>query len=137
MNLKASTNCNNIVFYDGVCGLCDHTVQFLLKMDKSGVLFFSPLQGETAKQLLNSQELENLQSIIFYRENNKFYRSRAVLEILLEIGGVWSFLYLFKLLPAFVLDIFYNLIARYRYQIFGKFEQCRLPTPAEKARFLP
>jgi predicted DCC family thiol-disulfide oxidoreductase YuxK len=128
---------NNIVFYDGICGLCDHTVQFILKMDVRGELFFSPLQGETARQLLETKELENLQSIIFYRSQQKFYRSLAIIEILVTIGGVWKLLQICKILPPFILDFFYNLIARYRYQIFGKLEQCRLPTAVEKARFLP
>jgi predicted DCC family thiol-disulfide oxidoreductase YuxK len=135
--LKPLTSDNNIVFYDGVCGLCDHTVQFLLKLDSRKELVFSPLQGETAKRLLDSQELVNLQSIIFYRDQKKFYRSRAVLEILNSIGGIWHCFKILKLIPSFILDFFYNLIARYRYQIFGHYDQCRVPSAAEKARFLP
>lgn len=129
---------SSLVFFDGVCNLCDRTVQFLLKIDKHQRLQFGSLQGETAKKILPAYQIspEKLGSIVFIHQNNVYTESSAVLEILRVIGGPWTLLYIFRIVPPFIRNAFYRLIARYRYQWFGKKDQCMIPSPSVRTRFL-
>lgn len=124
------------IFYDGVCGLCDRFVQFVLAEDKSGIFRLAPLQGETAKQALG-EDAAALKSVVLVDEKgNRFERSAAVLRILSWMGGLWTVARLFFLVPAPLRDVVYNFIARRRYRIFGKFDACKIPTPDQRSRFL-
>ena len=127
----------SIVFFDGVCNLCNGTVQFLLKIDKHQRLQFGSLQGETAKRILPTHQIspEKLNSIIFIHQNKVYTESTAVLEIFRVIGGPWKALYIFKIIPGFIRNGIYRIVAHYRYKWFGKKEQCMIPGPAEKNRF--
>ncbi len=126
-----------IVFFDGVCGFCNASVDFLLKRDAHRRLLFAPLQGETARQRLTSTDVENLHSLVFWTPNGCFRKSSAAVRIGWTLGGVWSVLAtLLWLIPRPVRDLGYNVIASNRYRIFGKKETCRLPTAEERARFL-
>jgi predicted DCC family thiol-disulfide oxidoreductase YuxK len=129
---------DNLVFFDGVCNLCNSTVQFLLKIDKHQRLQFGSLQGETAKKILPAYQIstEKLTSIIFIHNDKAYTESTAVIEIFHVIGGSWSIMYIFKIIPAFIRNGFYRLIARYRYQWFGKKKQCLIPSSSLKSRFL-
>lgn len=136
---------NLVVFYDGKCVLCNQTIRFLIKVDRKQVLKFAPLQGETANSLnkyLPKIE-EDPASVVFVRNMNDetnrqiFLRSTAILTILGEIGGVWKLFSWLKLLPPFIRDSIYNLIAQNRYRWFGKYDECLLPTPEIQERFLP
>lgn len=125
-----------IIFYDGVCGLCDNFVQFVLSEDFCGVFKLAPLQGETAKELLG-EDAESMHSIVLLDENGERYeRSAAVLRILTWMGGLWRFAGVLWIVPRQIRDIVYNFIARNRYKVFGKFEACRMPSEAERERFL-
>lgn len=127
-----------IVYYDGVCGLCNGFVTFLLKHDPLGRLRFSPLQGETAQARLNARQREQLQSVVIDVEGRTYEKTAAVVRILWQLGTVWKVLgALLWLVPRPVRDAGYDVVARYRYRLFGKRETCRLPTPAERERFLP
>jgi len=129
---------SSLVFFDGVCNLCNSTVQFLLNIDKHQRLKFGSLQGETAKKILPTYQIstEKLSSIIFIHRNNVYTESSAVLEICKVIGGVWSFIYVFKIIPLFIRNGIYRLVARNRYKWFGKKDQCMIPSPSLKSRFL-
>jgi len=129
---------SSLVFFDGVCNLCNSTVQFLLKIDKHQRLQFGSLQGETAKKILPAYNIspDKLSSIIFIHNNKAYTESSAVLEIFRVIGGLWTLLYVFKIIPAFLRNGFYRLIARYRYKWFGKKDQCMIPKPEFMNRFL-
>jgi predicted DCC family thiol-disulfide oxidoreductase YuxK len=129
---------SSLVFFDGVCNLCNGTVQFLLKIDKHRHLQFASLQGETAKKVLPVYQISpgKLSSIIFIHNNKIYTESSAVLEIFRVIGGLWTILYVFKIIPAFLRNGLYRLVARYRYQWFGKKDQCMIPSPSLKSRFL-
>ncbi len=125
-----------ILFYDGVCGLCDRSVQFLLKRDKAHKLHFSPLQGETAKTLLTTVQREQLASVVLWEDKKTYEKSQAMLRVLaIHLG--WSWVKVFFYIPKPVSDFFYHLIADNRYHLFEKMDVCRLPTPEEKASFLP
>jgi predicted DCC family thiol-disulfide oxidoreductase YuxK len=128
----------SIVFFDGVCNLCNGTVQFLLKIDKHQRLQFGSLQGESAKRILPTYQIspEKLSSIIFIHQNKVYTESSAVLEIFSVIGGPWTTLYIFKLIPSYIRNGIYRIVARYRYKWFGKRSSCRVPTPSERERFL-
>lgn len=128
---------DRIVFFDGVCGLCNHTVNFLLNHDKGGKLRFAPLQGETARKLLREDQ-RDLSTLVYRDGGRDWTRSSAVVRILWQLGGAWSLLgSLLWLIPLPLRNLGYRLVAALRYTLFGKRETCRLPTPEERARFLP
>ena len=96
----------SIVFFDGVCGLCNGFVNFLLKIDKKHALFFAPLQGETAKSL--GLKDTTLNTIIFYDKGNSYKRSTAGLMIFKRVSGFWKMVLVFNIVPLFVRDFFYD-----------------------------
>ncbi len=133
-----------LVLYDGVCALCNSTVRFLLERDKRGVLRFAPLQGETAGGIWERYPGRDpgLKTMVYVRGfgsgNEEIHvRSRAVLEILNDIGGAWRVSRVGRLIPAGLRDALYDWIARNRYAWFGRYETCRLPGEGETERFLP
>ncbi|MBI1346486.1 DUF393 domain-containing protein [bacterium] len=127
-----------IVFFDGICGFCNATINWLLNHDPQGKLRFAPLQGVTAAQLVTTDDRERLTSMVFWSTDGAFRKSSAVVRVLWTLGGIWSGLgTLLWLIPRPLRDLGYNLIARSRYRIFGKLEACRRPSPEEQARFLP
>lgn len=127
-----------IVFFDGVCGLCDRSVTFLLARDRAHRLSFAPLQGETAACLLPERlRTPPFDTLVFLSEGAIYERSSAVLRVGLALGGGWRTLRAFLWIPAFLRDVVYRLVASHRYQIFGKSEACRLPSPEERRYFLP
>ena len=133
---KDLTMNNSIVYFDGVCGLCNRTVDFLLKIDVDNKLLFAPLQGATAQKKIHMLPGQNFNTIIFQHNDKLYYRSNAIITILKTVGGFWKITLLLKIIPLFIRDYFYKLIAGNRYKWFGKKESCRMPTPAERARFL-
>ena len=133
-----------LVLYDGVCGLCDRSVQFLLAEDRRQRLLYAPLQGETAATIRPRHPAltEDLTSIVLVRnfgsaEEKIYVKTAAVLRILDEIGGFWRPLSWLRALPRAPRDAVYDWIARKRYQWFGQFDACRMPEPEHKALFLP
>ena len=127
---------NSIVFYDGLCGLCDTAVQFLISVDTRHRLHFSPLQGETARHILSDIQRRRLDSLVFYYNGQTIEKSTAILSILKVIGGPWVIVYGLILIPRFMRDIAYDLIANNRYRLFGKFDQCKIPSPQQRSQFL-
>jgi predicted DCC family thiol-disulfide oxidoreductase YuxK len=127
-----------LVFYDGLCGLCDRFVQFVLRYDRRGHICFAPLQGEAAERWLAQDEIHDLTSIVVLTaEGAKLKQSAAVAHVLQHMGGVWPVISIsMRIVPAFFRDFFYRAVARVRYRVFGKFDACRLPSPSERRRFL-
>lgn len=133
----ASTDDQSIVFFDGVCGLCNRTVNFLMARDRDGVLRFAPLQGETAARLVPAEVRSDLNTFVFSDRGQLFYRSTAMARILMKIGGFWKLAgATMWLVPAPLRNLGYRGVAAIRYRLFGKSESCRMPTPDERARFL-
>jgi len=127
-----------IVFFDGVCNLCNRSVNFLIKQDKKNVLKFASLQSAYAqnvvpKALLNHEKLD---SIIVYTDGKFYDRSIAVLKLCKILGGLFTVFLIGYLLPRFIRDGLYSFIANNRYRWFGKTDQCRVPTAELKKRFL-
>ena len=126
------------VFFDGVCNLCNRSVNFLISKDKKEVLKFASLQSEYAqntipKELLNR---ENLDTIIVYSDGQFYDRSNAVLKLCKVLGGGFYVVLIGYLIPRFIRDGLYRFIANNRYRWFGKKLQCRIPTVDLKDRFL-
>lgn len=122
-----------VVLFDGVCSFCNKSVNLLLKLDKKKILRYSALQGEYAKSLPLPKAID---SIVFVEDEKLYYKSNAVLKILMGLGGVWRVVVIFYLIPRVVRDGVYDLVAKYRYKIYGKLEQCRILSQEEKALFL-
>lgn len=143
---------HGLIFFDGICNLCNHSVQFIIKRDQHDYFRFAALQSEAAKAQLRALDIaeENTNSsfangeltaprldTIVLLENGKTYdRSTAALRIARRLSGLWPLLYGFIIIPAFIRDFFYQLISKNRYRIWGKQESCMVPSAALKAKFL-
>ena len=127
----------DIVLFDGVCNLCNFSVDLIIRNDTKGRLKVGALQDAKTKELLKEYDInsEYLDSIILIRGDRVFYKSRAALEVTKQLKGLWPLLYGFIIVPNFVRDPVYDWIARNRYKWYGKRDTCRLPTPEERARF--
>jgi len=133
-----------IILYDGVCGLCDRLVQFVLKRDRDDRFQFAALQSAFARAILqrhglNPDLLDTFHLVFDYGESSErvLARSDAVSAALDQLGGSWRILAkLFDLFPTQFRDWQYNLIARNRYQLFGKRDACTLPDPKVRHKFL-
>ncbi|MFN0213055.1 MAG: thiol-disulfide oxidoreductase DCC family protein [Saprospiraceae bacterium] len=127
-----------VLLFDGVCNLCNASVQWILKRDRMGHFRFAALQSEIGQQYLQQHGLasKDFDTVVLVANGRIYLRSDAALEILRHIGGFWKLLYVFKLLPQPLRDAIYKLVARNRYRWFGHREECMLPKPAWKDRFL-
>jgi predicted DCC family thiol-disulfide oxidoreductase YuxK len=128
-----------IVLYDGVCGLCDKLVQFLVAKDRARLLRYAPLQGDTAARL-RAQHPEipaDLDTMVFVDEGKVYLRSRAAARIARYLPWPWRLGAAVRFVPRFLADAVYGLVARSRYRIFGKVDACGLPTPEERQLLLP
>lgn len=134
---KVEAKSKNIIFFDGVCHLCNGFVDAVISRDKSHAYLFAPLQGETAKELLPPEDLTQLDTVLYYESGKIHRRSAAILKVLVGLGGVYRLMALAWIIPGFLRDFFYNVIAKNRYSWFGKRDFCRLPTPQEKNYLLP
>ena len=134
----ASTLDHPILFFDGLCGLCNTSVDFVMKRDTRDVFRYAPLQGETAAAHLSEREREDLNSVVLKTRDGLFRHSSAVVRILWKLPGIWPVLgTLLWLVPKPVRNLGYRFVAKNRYRVFGKKESCRLPTPEEIGRLLP
>jgi predicted DCC family thiol-disulfide oxidoreductase YuxK len=124
-----------IVFFDGVCNLCNASVAFLIRHDRRARLRFASLQGETAARMV--PDAKAIASVALWEKGKLHRRSGAALRMIARMGGPWRAAAALLLVPPFIRDGVYEWIARNRYRWFGKRESCRLPTAAEAGRFLP
>jgi predicted DCC family thiol-disulfide oxidoreductase YuxK len=127
---------NDVIFFDGVCGLCNGFVDFVMRIDKKKQFRFSPLQSGFSSQKLPAEYIQNLNSIVVLIDGEIFTKGEAVARVFKKLGGQWSFLSLMRILPSNVLNSGYDLVAANRYRIFGKKDTCRIPSPEERSRFL-
>lgn len=128
-----------IILFDGLCNLCDASVQFIIKRDSKDVFRFASLQSDMGRKILEKLPLtiQNTDSIILYEsEQIYFYKSKAVFEIVKSIGGIFYCLLIFRLIPTKISNKIYDYIAQNRYRWFGKKENCLLPTKKLVSKFL-
>lgn len=126
------------ILFDGVCNLCNGSVQFILRRDPQARFRFASLQSEAGRRLVTEQGLdpEVLNSVILIEDGRVYRESTAALRIARHMSGAWKLLRVLVLIPRPIRDAVYRLIARNRYRWFGKSETCWLPTPELRARFL-
>ena len=138
-------NINNIpenkklILFDGVCNLCNDVVLKIIRQDKNDIFLFSALQSNTGKNIINELgiDISKIDSIVLYIPGgNYFIKSEAVFKIANEFKGAWKIIQIFRVLPVFLNDFFYDFIARNRYRWFGKKEECMIPTKKLNSKFL-
>jgi predicted DCC family thiol-disulfide oxidoreductase YuxK len=131
-----------LVLYDGLCGLCDRSVRWLLDRDPEGRFRFAPLQSRIAAEIRarHSEIPGRLDSIVYVEtggtEERVYWESRAIFRICSHLDGPWRTLSCFGILPRFLTDLGYRAVARIRFRIWGRRAACRAPTPEERGRFL-
>jgi len=128
-----------IILFDGVCNLCNSSINYVIDHDKKDVFRFVSLQSELGKTIQEYIGLENknLDTIILYIPGKAYYiKSTAALHIMKEFSGFWILMQFFTIIPSIIRDVIYNFIAKNRYKWYGKQETCRVPTPELTAKFL-
>jgi len=124
-----------VLYFDGVCNLCTTSVQFAIKHDRKKQFLFAPLQSTVGQKAL-SEISGNVDSIVLFYRNRYYIKSTAVLNTAKLLGGVWSLFYVFIVIPRFIRDYAYDTMAKKRYKWFGKKNECMVPTPEIRSRFL-
>lgn len=128
---------NILIIYDGICGFCNKTIQIILNNRPSEKLKFVSFQSELGKQIIKTLDiLENMDSIIVIENSTIFIKSTAIFTLLKYIESPFKNLYYFNFLPSFITDFVYAIIARNRYFLMGKTNQCRILTKEEKSFFI-
>lgn len=126
----------HIIYFDGVCGLCNSFVSLLLKIDSD--LKFATLQGKSGQELLNKINFNNAEfdTVIFQKNEQIYTKSTAVFEIFKTIGGIWKIFLIFSFLPISLTDTIYRYIALKRFKIFGKLDQCDISIFNKPGQFI-
>ena len=142
-NVPNQRTATAVLYYDGDCGFCDATIQYVLRYDRAGSLRFAPLQGTNALQLLRRHpRLATVDSLVWVDSDGSaagervFVRSDAVLQIAHYLGWPWSLAATMRLVPRFMRDRVYDTFARYRKRLMPTADSCEIPTPEVRARFL-
>jgi predicted DCC family thiol-disulfide oxidoreductase YuxK len=138
-----------VVLFDGVCNFCDASVNFVIEHDPEGYFTFAPLQSDAGTKLATDYGLASetagmetadglipIDSVILIEDGKAYTYSTGALRIARKLTGIWSMFYAFIMVPAPVRDFFYRLFAKYRYRVFGRKDQCMLPSPEVRQRFL-
>jgi len=131
-----------VLLYDGVCGLCNRTVQFVLRHDREKKFRFAPLQSDFAARVLgkkgvSASDLNSFYIVVFRGEDVLLERSDAAIFLMNELPGIWpTVACVLRLFPRAIRDWGYRVIARNRYRLFGKYETCPVPSEAERERFI-
>ena len=127
-----------IILFDGVCNLCNSSVQFIIKKDQKKQFLFTSLQSDAARDILLQFQLKNseIDSILLIENGEVYQKSDAILKIVKRLNGIWKMSYGFIIIPKFIRDYVYMLIAKNRYRWFGKREVCMIPTKELQMRFL-
>lgn len=128
----------HIILFDGVCNLCNNSVQFVLKNDTNAKFKFASLQSNAGQKLLAHFQLPlyEFNSFIYVAEDKIYTRSSAALRVAKELNFPWKLMFVFIIIPPFIRNFVYDTIAKNRYKWFGKRESCMIPTPDLKQRFL-
>ncbi|RKS20450.1 putative DCC family thiol-disulfide oxidoreductase YuxK [Flavobacterium endophyticum] len=128
-----------IILFDGVCNLCDSSIQFIIKHDKKDLFRFVALQSEIGMEIIKhiGVDTSKIDSILLYEPGKAYYyKAEAALKIAKELGGIYTAISWFGILPKFLTNSVYDYIAKNRYKWYGKKDACMIPTPELKAKFL-
>lgn len=138
-NIEDLPKDKKIILFDGVCNLCDQSVQLIIKKDKKDDFRFVALQSDLGEQIIKHIGLDRSKtdSIILYEPGEAYYyKSKAAFTIAVYLGGFFSIISLFRFLPVFITDFVYDYIAKNRYKWYGKKDQCMIPTRETLSKFL-
>lgn len=127
-----------IIFFDGICNLCNGFVQFIIKRDPRARFQFASLQSKAGEKAMKESALPaaSLSTVVYLKDDHYYFKSSAALHILKDLGRGWNLFYGFILIPKPLRDGVYNILARNRYRLFGKRAECMIPTPELRDRFL-
>lgn len=133
-----TTNGKSIVLFDGVCNLCNSSVNFIINHDKKGRFLFASLQSDAAKEILLQFPIKktDFDTIVLIEQGKYYEKSTAIARICKRLDAPYKFLYFTVVIPQFIRDGLYNFFAKKRYKWYGKREECRIPTPELRNRFL-
>ncbi|MGI8468555.1 MAG: thiol-disulfide oxidoreductase DCC family protein [Pyrinomonadaceae bacterium] len=129
---------NAIILFDGVCNFCNSSINFIIERDRKNYFKFAPLQSEVGQKLLDEYGIDKAEtdSVVLISNGAAYTHSTAALKIAKTLGGAWSWLYAFIIIPKFIRDFFYKLFAKNRYRLFGKKDACMMPTLEIRQKFL-
>ncbi len=129
---------HSIILFDGVCNLCNEAVNFVIKRDTGNVFKFTPLQEKQGVLLLkmHAVDTQKLDSIVLIENEKVYVKSSAALRIARKMSNLWPLFFVLLIIPSFIRDGVYDFIAKNRYKWFGKKEQCMIPTPGLREKFL-
>lgn len=127
-----------VILFDGVCNFCDGAVNFIIARDTEAYFKFAPLQSEIGEKLMTENGIDKTvtDSVVLIEDGRVYTYSTAALRVARKLKGPWRLFYVFIFAPKFIRDFFYRLFAKYRYKMFGKKDECMLPTPEIRSRFL-
>jgi predicted DCC family thiol-disulfide oxidoreductase YuxK len=127
-----------IILFDGVCNFCNGAINFIIKRDKKSLLRFAALQSDVGQKLLEQYHLkkDDFDSFVLLEEGKVYDKSTASLKVCSLLPWYWRWIQVLWIIPRSVRNVFYNIIAKNRYKWFGKKEQCMIPTPEQRRRFL-
>jgi predicted DCC family thiol-disulfide oxidoreductase YuxK len=137
--IKELTDRKQLILFDGVCNLCNSSINYVIKHDKNDVFMFAPLQSEVGSQIIAKYNLDTSKtdSILLYSEEKGLkIKSSAALAIASKLGSPRNLLGVFYIVPTFIRNWVYDYVAKNRYKWYGKKEACMIPTPELKAKFL-
>lgn len=127
-----------VILFDGVCNFCNSAVNFIIKQDKKRIFRFAALQSETGQKLLQQHNVssDELDSFVLIEGSKAYKRTTAALHLYPKFGGAWKMVKLLWIIPAFIRDGVYNIIAKNRYRWWGKKESCMIPSQGVRSLFL-
>ncbi len=127
-----------IIFFDGVCNLCNSTVDFIIDRDTKRHFRYASLQSDAGQAMLRKHNLPTSEfgSFLYLDGDTLHTKSSGALRVAVKLGGIWTLMGVFLIVPPFIRNAVYDLVAKHRYRWFGKRETCRLPTPEERTLFL-
>lgn len=127
---------NQIILFDGVCNVCNGFVQFVIRYDEKQIFRFASQQSDTGHQLLNKHDAPALDSIFLVDGDKVYSKATAILKIVQSFGGGWKLVKILEILPSSVANWVYDVFAENRYKWFGQKEECMIPTPEIRQRFI-
>ncbi len=139
MEISALPKDKKIVLFDGVCNLCNSSVQYIIKHDRKDLFRFVALQSDFGKEIIRYLGIENrnIDSIVLYEPGKAYYyKAEAALRIISELDSFFSILKIFLVIPSVLSNVVYDFIAKNRYNWYGKRESCMIPTEELKSKFL-
>jgi predicted DCC family thiol-disulfide oxidoreductase YuxK len=129
---------SHVIYFDGVCNLCNGFVDFVIRRDKKNWFRFASLQSAAGQKICEELKLPSgqLQTVVLYKNGQYLTKSKAAIYIIGSLGFPWSLFKIFNIVPTFISNAVYDIIARNRLNWFGKRDTCRLPNEHEKELFI-